>query len=140
LFERATVSAEAREVLSAAGVSERCEVVTGDFFNAIPTGADAYILANVLHDWDDARAAHILRNCRVAMVEGGRVLVVERLIADNPADAVPVLLSDLNMLVFTGGPERTNAEYGRLLANAGLTLREVRAVAAPYGVIEGLVP
>ena len=140
LFERPTVRAEARVVLTAAGVADRCEIVTGDFFEGVPSGADAYMLANVLHDWDDARAAHILGNCRHAMGDGGRVLVVERLIADNPADAVPVLLSDLNMLVFTGGQERTNAEYGRLLADAGLVLRDIHAVAAPYGIIEGVVP
>jgi hypothetical protein len=68
------------------------------------------------------------------------VLIVERLIADDPADALPVLLSDLNMLVFTGGQERTNTEYGHLLAAAGLSLANVQPVAAPYGVIEGTQP
>jgi O-methyltransferase domain len=72
------------------------------------------------------------------MAEGGRVLIVERLIPDDPADAVPVLLSDLNMLVLTGGRERTNAEYGQLLAGAGLKLATVQPVAPPYGAIEGL--
>jgi hypothetical protein len=139
LFERPAPAAEAHEVFRAAGVSGRCEIASRDFFDAVPTGADANVLANVVHDWDDARAAHIVRNCRHAMADGGRVLVVERLIADNPVDAVPVLLSDLNMLVFTGGQERTNVEYGRLLADAGLVLGDIHAVAAPYGVIEGLV-
>ena len=68
------------------------------------------------------------------------MLIVERLIPDNPADAVPVLLSDLTMLVVTGGQERTNAEYGQLLAEAGLNLAKVQPVASPYGVIEGLAP
>ena len=70
------------------------------------------------------------------MASHGRVLIVERLIPD-PADALPVLLSDLNMLVFTGGQERTNTQYGHLLAAAGLSLAKVQPVAAPYGVIEG---
>ena len=61
----------------------------------------------------------ILTGCRHAMAGHGRVLIVERLIPDDPADALPVLLSDLNMLVFTGGQERTNTEYGHLLAAAG---------------------
>ena len=74
------------------------------------------------------------------MASGGRVLIIERLIADDPADAVPVLLSDLNMLIFTGGQERTNAEYGRLLTEAGLSLGTVQPVASPYGIIEGLAP
>jgi hypothetical protein len=138
LFERPAVAAAAPDVLRAAGVADRCEIVAGDFFAGVPEGADGYILANVLHDWDDLRAVHILGNCRRAMVAGGRVLIVERLIPDHPADAVPVLLSDLNMLVFTGGQERTNAEYGELLTEAGLDLGRVHPVASPYGVIEGL--
>jgi hypothetical protein len=71
------------------------------------------------------------------MARGGRVLIVERLIPDNPADAIAVLLSDINMLVLTGGMERTNAEYGALLTSSGLALGEVLPVAYPYGVIEG---
>jgi hypothetical protein len=74
------------------------------------------------------------------MAADGRVLIVERLIPDDPADALPVLLSDLTMLVVTGGQERTNAEYGQLLAAAGLSLARAQPVAPPYGVIEGLAP
>ena len=92
----------------------------------------------MLHDWDDARATEILGNCRRAMARDGRVLIVQRLIADDLAAALPVLLSDLNMLVLTGGRERTNAEYGELLTRAGLRPGRVQPVAAPYGIIEGL--
>ena len=96
------------------------------------------MLANVIHDWNDARAIEILRNCRQAMSSAGRVLIVERLIPENRRDAVPTLLSDINMLVLTGGQERTNAEYGKLLNAAGMTLGNVHPIASPYGVIEGL--
>jgi hypothetical protein len=137
LFERPEVAPEAAAVLAAAGVADRCEVIAGDFFSGVPEGADMYVLANVLHDWDDARSVHILTSCRAAMSAGGRVLIVERLIPHDPADAVPVLLSDINMLVLTGGMERTNAEYGGLLTQAGLVPGRVLPVAAPYGVIEG---
>jgi hypothetical protein len=95
-------------------------------------------MANVLHDWDDARSIELLGNCRRAMSDSGRVLVVERLIPEDGSDPVPTLLSDINMLVITGGQERTNAEYGELLRAAGLKLGNVRPVAFPYGVIEGL--
>ena len=67
----------------------------------------------------------------------GRVLIVERLIPDDPADAVDVLLSDINMLVLTGGMERTNAQYAALLTQAGLAPGRVQPVTAPYGVVEG---
>ena len=138
LFDLPAVTVEARAALQAAGVADRCDVVGGDFFQAVPAGADGYIVANVLHDWDDVRAAQILEACGRAMAHNGRVLIVERLIPDNPPDAVPVLLSDLNMLVMSGGRERATAEYGQLLAEAGLSLGKVQPVAPPYGVIEGL--
>jgi O-methyltransferase/methyltransferase family protein len=138
LFDRPAVTAGAADVLAAADVADRCEIVGGDFFESVPAGADGYILANVLHDWDDARATEILGNCRRAMGGDGRVLIVERLIADDPAAALPVLLSDLNMLIVTGGLERTNAEYGELLTRAGLKPGRVQPVTAPYGIIEGL--
>jgi SAM-dependent methyltransferase len=138
LFERPSVVADAAEVLQAAGVADRCETVPGDFFQGVPDGADAYILANVLHDWNDADSVRILGACRRAMAKDGRVLIVERLIPDDPADALPVLLSDMTMLVVTGGQERTNTEYSRLLAEAGLALANVQPVAPPYGVVEGL--
>ena len=138
LLDRPPVVADAAEVFRASGVADRCEIIPGDFFQSVPDGADAYILANVVHDWDDANTVRILSTCRRAMAEDSRVLVIERLIPDDPADAVPVLLSDMNMLVLTGGKERTAAEYGQLLAEAGLSLAKVQPVAPPYGVIEAL--
>jgi orsellinic acid C2-O-methyltransferase len=137
LFEVAAVTGSAAELLRDAGVADRCEVDTGDFFESVPAGADAYLMANVLHDWDDGQSRQILANCRRAMAPGGRVLIVERLIPDDPAAAVPVLVSDLNMLVVTGGLERTNTEYHALLAAAGFRPGAVLPVAPPYGVIEG---
>jgi SAM-dependent methyltransferase len=140
LFDRPEVTSEAASVLAAAGVADRCEVVAGDFFAEVPEGADIYLLANVLHDWDDARSVQILTSCRKVMPADGRVLIVERLIPDNPDDAVPVLLSDINMLMLTGGMERTNADYAALLTQAGLAASRVLPVTAPYGIIEGTVP
>jgi hypothetical protein len=111
----------------------------GDFFRAVPAGADCYLLANVLHDWDDTKAAEILASCRNAVTRHGRVLIIERLIPDDPAEAVPVLLSDINMLVLSpGGRERTNTEYRRLLRAAALRPGIIQPVTFPYGIIEGL--
>jgi hypothetical protein len=138
LFEIPTVAARADAVLDAADIADRCEVLAGDFFERVPENAECYVLANVIHDWSDDRAIAILRNCRQAMSSAGRVLIVERLIPEDRSDPVPTLLSDINMLVLTGGQERTNAEYGQLLNAAGFTLGNVQPVAFPYGVIEGL--
>jgi hypothetical protein len=138
LFELPTVAAEAHALMAGAGVADRCEVVAGDFFRGVPQGADCYVLANVLHDWDDTTAIGILTSCRRAVTSRGRVLVAERLIPDDLAEAVPALLSDINMLVLAGGRERTDAEYGRLFEAAGLRLGVIRPIAFPYGIIEGI--
>ncbi len=138
LLEIPTVAARAEAIDNEVDLADRCEVIAGDFFDRVPDGADCYVMANVLHDWDDARSIEILGNCRRAMTESGRVLVVERLIPEDGSDPVPTLLSDINMLVITGGQERTNAEYGELMRAAGLKLGKVQPVAFPYGVIEGL--
>ncbi len=98
------------------------------------------MLANVLHDWDDTQAIQILAGCREAATRHGRVLIAERLIPDDPAEAVPALLSDINMLVLTGGRERTNSEYARLLQAAGLRPGIIRPVTFPYGIIEARRP
>lgn len=89
VFEVPDVARRAASALREAGVANRCEIVAGDFFAGVPEGADGYILANVLHDWDDDRAVQILQACRRAMGARGRVLIVERLIPDDPREAVP---------------------------------------------------
>jgi hypothetical protein len=125
-------------LLDAIDIADRSKVLAGNFFEQVPDRADCYLLANVLHDWDDARATEILRNCRRSMARAGKVLIIERLIPKDGSDAVPTLLSDINMLVLTGGQERTNDEYSELLRASGLKLGSIQPVAFPYGVIEGL--
>lgn len=119
------------------GPLPRCDLVVGDFFAAVPEGGDVYIMKKVIHDWDDARAATILDNCRRAMTPGGKVLVVETLVpAGNDPD--PIKRMDLNMLVVTGGRERTRAEFERLFAQAGLRLTRVIATRAPLSILEAV--
>jgi orsellinic acid C2-O-methyltransferase len=108
-------------------VGERCEIVTGDFFEAVPA-ADAYVLKSVIHDWDDERSVTILTLVREAMPTHGVLFLVEPILQDEPealADQRILLMSDLNMLVCTGGRERTEAQFAALLAAAGLRLTAV---------------
>lgn len=140
LLERPTMAAKAVTVLDAADIRARHEIVAGDFFESVPADAECYILANVLHDWDDARAVELLRRCRQAMAPEGRVLIIERPFPDDTREALPILLSDLNMMLLTAGRERTNAEYSRLLEEADLSLGDIRQLAFPFGIIEGLNP
>jgi len=139
LVDAPTVAAGAAAVLEEAGVADRCEIVGGNFFEAVAPGGDAYILRQIIHDWDDAQAAAILRNCRSAMRESGRLLVVERAVGADLRESLPVLHLDLQMLVIVGGLQRTEAEYGSLFAEAGFHLTHVVPLgdAARFSVFEG---
>jgi hypothetical protein len=135
VFDQAHVVAGAPELLGRAGVAARCQVVAGSFFDAVPVGADAYLLKHVVHDWPDERAAAILRTCRAAMVEPATLQLVERVIAE-PNNGPDAAFSDLNMMVAPGGQERTEAEYAALLATAGFRLTRIVPTASDVFVIE----
>jgi SAM-dependent methyltransferase len=115
----------------------RCSYVVGDFFTSVPQGADAYLLCGVIHDWDDRRALRILRNCRRAMTEKGRLLIVDMVVPDTDATSFSKLL-DLNMLAMTGGRERTQAEFRALLDAADYKLTRIIPTMAPQSIIEAV--
>jgi len=117
--------------------TRRCSYVAGDFFASVPQGADAYILCGVIHDWDDSRAITILRNCRRAMADKARLLLVDMVVPDTDARSFSKLL-DLNMLAMTGGRERTKAEYRALLDGADYKLTRIIPTMAPQSVIEAV--
>jgi hypothetical protein len=137
LLDRPDVVAWARPVLEAAGVADRCEVVGGSFFEAVPAGGDAYVLKYILHDWDDAASLTILAACRRACGPGARLLVLERIVAP-PNEGPDTKVSDLHMLVSPGGQERTREEFAVLLSGAGFRLERVVEVDGRISVIEGL--
>lgn len=132
----------ATRLFADSGVAGRAEFVAGSFFDSVPAGADAYILKSVIHDWDDEQSLTIFRNCREAMKNGARLLIIEpavpQRVGSSSHDGV-IVGSDLNMLVMTGGRERTEAEFRELLEASGL--RVARIVTAPptaFSVIETL--
>lgn len=135
LFDAAEVISGARPKIEAAGLAERCETVAGNFFESVPAGGDAYIMKWIIHDWDDERAIRILKNCRSHVPQNGRVIVVDAVVpeGDNPDFSK---LFDLNMLVMTGGKERTEREFAELLAAAGLRLARVIPTELPTSIVE----
>ena len=117
------------------GPLPRCELVAGNFFESVPEGADVYLMKKVLHDWSDDDAVRILINCRRAMAPGGRVLVAETLVPPgNTAD--PIKVMDVNMLVVTGGRERTADEFAALFARADLAAGRILPTGSRISIIE----
>jgi SAM-dependent methyltransferase len=127
-----------RRTIEQAGLVNRCEVASGDFFVSVPNGADLYLLSRVIHDWNDDKAVAILKVVRAALAPHGRLILLETMLQPSVPPIYPVL-SDLNMLVRTGGCERTEAEYRSLYRAAGFELSRAIATAAPTGttIIEG---
>lgn len=139
LFDLPYALDQARRQLTAAGVVDRCELVGGDFFERVPTGGDAYLLRWILHDYDDEQDVRILRNCRAAMPPDGRLVVVELLVPSGevPTSWVPKFL-DLQMLLNSGGRERTEAEFRDLFAAAGFRLQRVLPTQSPMSILEAV--
>jgi hypothetical protein len=130
---------EALAFLHERGVAERGRFMATDFFEFVPAGADAYLLKYIIHDWDDADAIEILRNTCRAAGPNGRVLVIERVIPERiepRREHATIACGDVNMMVATGGLERTAAEYEALLDAAALKLTQIVPTASEFSILE----
>lgn len=143
LFDLPGVIEGARARLADCGVADRCQVIAGNFFDAVPAGGDAYVLSWVLHDWNDDAAVRILASCRAAIGDAGRLLAIELVVPSREQRASPevewlVRTTDLEMLAVVGGRERTPAEYSELYAAAGFQLTRILPLQpSAWSVIEG---
>ncbi len=141
LFDLPHVAERARARLSEIGLAERCAVAGGDFFATVSGGADAYMLKHVIHDWNDARATVILKNCHRAMKPDGTLLLVEGVYPpriDGSDIAFSAAANDVNMLVCTGGRQRSEEEFRDLYRAAGFRLTRIVPTPARVCVIEGV--
>ena len=127
----------AQHRIAAEGLRERCQVIPGDFFTSVPSGGEAYLLKWVIHDWDQERSLTILKNCHRAMPATGKLLLVEAVIPAGDSPSFHKFM-DLNMLVMTGGRERTEAEYRGLLDAAGFSLRNIIPTQSEMSVLEAV--
>ena len=137
LFDMPHVIEGARANVAITGASDRVDFASGDFFESVPAGGDAYLMKHIIHDWDDERALTILQNIKRAMNPGGRVLLVESVIADGNNQDFGKLM-DIEMLVSPGGKERTAAEYEDLFKRAGLRLTRILPTRSAYSIIEAV--
>jgi hypothetical protein len=139
LFDLPHVAAGAAATFTRAGVMARVRIESGDFFKALPSGADAIIMKHIVHDWDDDSATRILQTCHRALGPRGKLLIVDPVV---PRDNLPHYgkLLDLQMLVLTPhGRERTKTEFARLLNGAGFRLTRVIATNSPVSVVEAVM-
>ncbi|HEX3869385.1 MAG TPA: methyltransferase [Pirellulales bacterium] len=136
LFDLPQVIDRARPNFETAGVADRCELISGSFFEAVPPGADAFLMRHIIHDWTDEQSLTILRNCQRAMKEHSRLLVVESVIPPGNDPFMGKFL-DLNMMLIPGGKERTADEYRELYTQAGFELTRIVPTSTEVSVVEG---
>jgi hypothetical protein len=138
LFDMPHAFEGGKETMAKAGLNERCDVVSGDFFRSVPVGAEGYLLSRVIHDWHDEKAIAILKVVRSAIAPDGRLILLETMLRPGQRSLYPVL-SDLNMMLRTGGCERTEEEYRAIYRAAGFELTRTVETISPTGatVVEG---
>jgi hypothetical protein len=134
LFELPDVAEAARAFLSGSPVAERIEVVAGDFLEAVPVVADAYLLKHVVHDWPDTQCRALLENVRASMPPQSEVIIAETVLPDGDAFDFGKV-EDLEMMMAVGGRERSEAEFRGLLASAGLAVTGITRTPAPVSLI-----
>jgi len=141
VFDQPHVAERARRNLDAHGFADRIEVVGGSFFDKVPSGADAILLKHVIHDWNDEQAAAILARCREALPPKGVLLIVEGVYPariDASLESQGAAANDVNMLVCTGGRQRSEGEFRELYAASGFRLTRIVPTPARVSVIEGV--
>ncbi len=135
LFDRPHVVSEAPALLRGKGVADRVTIVEGNFFDSVPSGGDAYILSHIIHDWTEAQCQTILGNCRKAMKNGSKLLIVEFVLPEGNTPHFGKL-ADMVMLTIPGGEERTAVEYDALLQSAGLAMTRVVPTGSDVSIVE----
>jgi len=137
LFDSPQVVEGAKPKLEAAGIADRCEIVGGNFFELVPEGADAITMKWIIHDWNDEQSITIMKNCARALPQNGKLILVEAVVP--PGDEMHFAkFIDLNMLVMTGGKERTEEEFRQLYEASGFKLTRIVPTESPFSVIEGV--
>lgn len=137
LFDLPHVVQRARPNVESAGIIDRCQLVSGDFFQSVPRGADVYLMRHIIHDWDDEKSLTILQNCHEVMTPGSKLLLVESVIPPGNDPFMGKFL-DLTMMLIPGGKERTEEEYRELYDRAGYDLVRVVPTSTEVSVVEGV--
>lgn len=137
LYDQPYMQEPARKYLAERGLADRCNVVSGDFFESVPEGGDLHLLKWIIHDWSDEQAVNILKNCRKAIAPEGRLLLVEQVIADGNIRC-PGKMMDIMMLLMEEGRERREVEFASLFEAADFHLNRLIPLLGPWYAIEAV--
>ena len=114
------------------GVTDRCTVEAGDHLARVPEGHGAYLLKNIVHGLDRDGLSRALEAVRAAMRDDAKLLLVEHVV---PPSGAYMAFLDLQMLLSTGGRERTREEFEAMLQEHGFHMDALIETAAPMSLI-----
>ena len=136
LFDAPEVIEGAKPKIAESEVADRCQLASGDFFKSVPEGGDTIVMKWIIHDWNDEQSVRIMKNCHRALPENGKLILVEAVVPETSEPHFSKFI-DLNMLVMTGGRERTAEEFRKLYEASGFRLTRIVPTESPFSVIEG---
>jgi hypothetical protein len=137
VFDAPSVVEKSKEFIAAQGLSDRCEAVGGDFFEAVPAGGDIYSMRWILHDWEDSKSLTILNNIKKVLPENGKLLLVEAVVPEGSEPHFSKFF-DMVMLTMTGGRERTEKEWSELLGKSGFRISRIIPTESFLSIIEAV--
>ncbi|MCK5055928.1 MAG: methyltransferase [Candidatus Aminicenantes bacterium] len=136
-LERVMLAAKQEEALNDPLVKDRVKFAAGDFFKSAPKGYDAYFMKSILHDWSDNDAIKILKNCRRAIHDKGKLLVVDMVVkSDNKPHLSKYF--DIAMILLVNGRERTREGFEKIFKESGFKLNRIIPTISPYYIVEGV--
>jgi hypothetical protein len=135
IFDLPEVAADCEQYMKSQNLSQRYTFTAGDFFRQVPGGGDLYLLSQILHDWNDEHNITILKNCHDALPPAAKLLIIETVVPEGNEHHLSKF-DDVNMMVLTGGQERTAAEYTHLLERAGFLILQIVPTPSPVSIIE----
>lgn len=141
VWDRPEVLKIAAEMVAEYGVADRVDLVAGDMFvDAVPAGADAILLSNILHDWDVPECQALVSRCAAALPRGGQLLIHDVFLNDALDGPLPIALYSAALFSVTEGRAYSAAEYRKWLTSAGLNPESLRATLIHCGVLAARKP
>src|SRR5581483_5138032 len=135
-FDLPPVAPLTQAFVQQAGLADRAQIASGDMFvDPLPRGADLITLSFIVHDWDDDHCVQLLSRCFEALERNGEIAILEKVLHEDRGGPLPTALMSLNMLIATGGKERTETEYAALLGRAGFIETRVLPLPGPRDVV-----
>lgn len=136
IWDRPEVLKVAAELAAEYGVADRLELVPGDMFcDPVPTGIDAVLLSNILHDWNVPECRHLIGRCATALPPGGRLFIHDVFLNDALDGPLPIALYSAALFTLTEGRAYSAAEYRHWLIEAGLTPAPILPTLIHCGVL-----